>query len=92
MSDIGHEGTDLPRKPDESTDRDWPRILLGVGMLLLLVALGVGAALKQSQGLAPKVLGLAGIAIVALAGVAYLVVFLKAKLNGNRATPAKSLF
>jgi hypothetical protein len=59
-------------------------------MSLLPVALGVGAAFTQSDGLAPKVLGLAGIAIVALAGVAYLVAFLKAKLNGNGATPVKS--
>jgi hypothetical protein len=59
-------------------------------MFLLLVALGVGAAFKQSAGLEPKVLGLAGVASVALAGVAYCVAFLKATLNGNGATPAKS--
>jgi len=57
-------------------------------MLLLFVALGEGAAFKQSEGLASKGLGLAGIAIVALAGVASLVMFLKAELNGNGATPA----
>ena len=58
-------------------------------MSLLLVA-GVGVAFKQSERLAPKVLGSAGIAIVALAGVVFLVMFLKAKLNGNGPTPAKS--
>jgi len=54
------------------------------------VALGVGAAFTPSEGLAPRVLGLAGIAFVALAGVAHRVAFLKAELSGNGATPAQS--
>ena len=59
-------------------------------MALLLVALGVGAAFTPSEGLAPRVLGLAGIAFVALAGVAHRVALLKAELSGNGATPAQS--
>jgi hypothetical protein len=58
-------------------------------MCLFPVALGVDAALKPSEGLASKVLGLAGIAIVALTGVASLVMFLKGKLNGKGPTPAQ---
>ena len=59
-------------------------------MVLLLVALGVGAAFTPSEGLAPRVLGLAGIALVALAGVAHRVALLKAELSGNGAAPAQS--
>ena len=59
-------------------------------MALLLVAVAVGAAFTPSEGLAPRVLGLAGIALVALAGVAYRVAFLKAEISGNGATPAQS--
>jgi hypothetical protein len=55
-------------------------------MLLLFVALGSVRRSSSPTGLAPKVLGLAGIAIVALAGVAYRVMFLQAKLNGNGPT------
>jgi len=90
MGEQEHDGRDSIRKPSEMSGMDWPRILLVIGLLLVFVALGLGAALKQSEGLAPKVLALAGAAVMGLGGLAYLVMFLKAKLNGNRATPAKS--
>ena len=90
MGDLEHVGRDSTSKPGESRAKDWPRILLVIGVLLVFVALGLGAALKQSQAVAPKVLALSGFVLMGLGGVAYLVGFLKAKLIGNRATPAKS--
>jgi hypothetical protein len=90
MGDLEHDGRDSPSKPSESSGMAWPRIVLVVGLFLVFLALGLGAALKESAGLAPKVLVVAGVAFMALGGLAYLVVFLKAKLNGKRATPAKS--
>jgi hypothetical protein len=59
-------------------------------MFLLPATPGVGTAFKQSEGLAPKVLRLAGVAVVALAGVVYRTVSLKAELKGNGPTPAQS--
>jgi hypothetical protein len=90
MSDLEHDGRDPTSKPSESSGMDWPRIVLIIGLLLLFFGVGVGAALKESQGSAPKVLGLAGVALMALGGLAHLVGFLKAKLTGKGATPAKS--
>jgi len=89
MGDLEHDSRDLTNKPSESRAKEWPRILLVIGLLLVFVALGLGAALKQSEGVAPKVLALAGAAVMGLGGLAYLVMFLKAKLNGKGATPAK---
>lgn len=89
MSNLEHNGWHPTSKPSESSEMDWPRIVLIVGLLLLFFAVGLGAALKESQGSAPKVLALAGVALMALGGVANLVDFLKAKLAGKGATPAK---
>jgi hypothetical protein len=52
-------------------------------MFLIPAGLGVSAAFKQFEGLEPKVLGLGGIAIVALVRVANCMALLKAKLKGR---------
>jgi hypothetical protein len=89
MGDLEHDGRDPTSKPSKSSGMDWPRIALIIGLLLLFFAVGLGAALKESQGSAPKALALAGVALMALGGFANLVGFLKAKLTGRGATPAK---
>ena len=55
MGDLEHVGRDSTSKPSESRAKEWPRIILIIGLLLVFVALGLGAAFKQSQGVAPKV-------------------------------------
>jgi hypothetical protein len=51
---------------------DWPRIALILGLLVLFIAVGLGAAAKESQGSAPKILALAGVVLMALGGIAHL--------------------
>jgi len=90
MSDMGHERVVMAVAPNESKELAWPRVLLGIGTVLLLVALGVGAGLKQAGGMAPKLIGLAGVSLMAIAMMANLVVFLTKKLKGGRNASARS--
>lgn len=83
MSDMEHERVVMTVAPNESKELAWPRVLLGIGTVLLLVALGVGAGLKQAGGMAPKLIGLAGVSLMAIAMMANLVVFLTGKLKNT---------
>jgi hypothetical protein len=90
MSDTKLQRAEVTVTPSEPREMNWRSILLGIGTVLLLVALGVGAGLKQAGGMAPKIIGLVAVALMAIALMANLVVFLTEKLKGAGKASAQS--
>ncbi|MEI8190327.1 MAG: hypothetical protein WCI75_11480, partial [candidate division NC10 bacterium] len=83
MGDIQHAGGVLTGTGRESDKMDWRRVLLGAGFVLILLAVGVGAVLKQGGGQAPQVLGAVGFLLIGISLVASIITSLWSKVTGQ---------
>ncbi len=81
---IGHQETLTPAAPGSR----WRNVTLSIGFFCILLALFIGAAMKEGRSLAPKYLALAGLALIAISAVASLINRISRKANGG-AQPIK---
>lgn len=82
MGDIQQTDGVLTGTGRESDKTDWRRVLLGAGFVLVLLAVGVGAALKQG-GQVPQVLGAVGFLLIGISIVASIITSLWSKVTGQ---------
>jgi hypothetical protein len=61
------------QRPSELT---WPRVLTGIGCVLLLVDVGVSAAAKGALGELPKYVAFAAVLLLATAGIGGIIRYL----------------
>ncbi|HWT81649.1 MAG TPA: hypothetical protein VN648_22890 [Candidatus Methylomirabilis sp.] len=50
----------------------WRNALMGVGFLCFLIALFLGASMKEAAGPVPKILAFVGLALIVVSGIASL--------------------
>jgi len=82
ISAKGPGGKELERPP-----MTWRQTLLGGGMFTLVIALFVGAAMKESGALVTKILGGAGLAMMAVGIVGVIIDAIASKLKGREREP-----
>ncbi len=61
----------------------WRNVTLSLGFFSILLALFIGAAMKEGKSLAPKYLALTGLALIAISVVASLINWISRKANGG---------
>ncbi len=66
----------------------WRNVTLSIGFFCVLLALFIGAAMKEGRSLAPKYLALGGLALIVISAVASLINWISLKANGG-AQPIK---
>jgi hypothetical protein len=79
MSESKLVGGETEATPDTAAGMSWPRRLAGIGFCLLFVGVIVGAASKSVSGAVPKLLALAGVAVIAIGAIWGIIVFVCAK-------------
>ncbi len=88
MADIkvgtGNQGTLTTAAPGSK----WRNVTLSIGFFCVLLALFIGAAMKEGRGLAPKYLALGGLGLIVISAVASLINWISLKANGG-AQPIK---
>jgi hypothetical protein len=82
MGDTPQMGSEVTATDNAPKERTWRSAFLGTGVFLILAALFVGAAFKQSEGMAPKLLAGIGFASIVVGIVGNILASLKAKWAG----------